>query len=315
MTHNLDNYTIYTADSGESHMRLDEFIFKRQGLMPMGAIRVAIALGNVLVNDRHRSAGWKLRTNDTIRVKLDDYQHFELEAENIPLNILYEDEVVIAVNKPPRMLSHPTRYERKGTLLNALLYHFISQGKKAPRLGLVHRLDRDTSGILLISKQETILHKLAAQFDQRKVKKTYSAIVFGVPDKMEGKINASIGWHPTISKWGVDGENSKTAFSEYIVKMTTGNFSYLELHLHTGRTHQLRIHTAHLGHPIVGDLVYGSNETLGLQESNPEYKDIRQLLHASNLTFSHPTTNKAINLFAPMPKDMEDFLIFAKSCL
>lgn len=308
MTDTLIENTTYLVTEHESHLRLDEFIHKRHSLMPMGAIRVAISLGNVLVNSRQRSSGWRLRPSDQVSVKLNDIQHLELEAEEIHLDILYEDEVIIVVNKPPRMLSHPSRYERNGTLLNALLYHSFKQGEKTPRLGLVHRLDRDTSGVLLIAKQEAALQKLASQFDKRQVKKIYNAIVFGILTSQKGEVVAPIGWHPSQAKWGVEGENSRHANSSYEVKLPINNFSYVELQPHTGRTHQLRIHMAHLGHPIVGDMVYGLSENLKWQKENPNSSYPRQLLHASTLTFNHPVSNKELTLFAKVPEDMEQFL-------
>ena len=310
MTDNSLEQPLYIVDQDESHLRLDEFIHKRETLMPMGAIRVAISQGAVLVNNRHRSSGWRVRADDQVLVKLTDYRHLELEAEAIELEILYEDEFIIAVNKPPRMLSHPSRYERSGTLLNALLHHSLSQGEKNPRLGLVHRLDRDTSGVLLVSKQEKALQKLAAQFDQRQVKKIYQALVFGVPSNKEGEINAPIGWHPNESKWGVEGENSRHAKSYYEVKLPINNFACVELQPYTGRTHQLRIHMSYIGHPIVGDMVYGISNNQIWQEQNPDYKQPRQLLHAAKLIFNHPVSQEQIILLAAMPKDMQEFLQF-----
>ncbi len=193
MTDSLLENTLYIVAEDESHLRLDEFIHKQQCLMPMGAIRVAISQGDILVNNRHRSSGWRLRPNDQVCAKLTNYRHLELEAEAIPLEILFEDEFIIAVNKPPAMLSHPSRYERNGTLLNALLNHSFCQGEKHARLGLVHRLDRDTSGVLLVAKRGIALQKLASQFDQRQVKKVYQAVVFGIPSNNTGEINAPIG--------------------------------------------------------------------------------------------------------------------------
>ncbi len=312
MTDNLLENTLYIVAEDESHLRLDEFIHKQQSLMPMGAIRVAISQGDILVNNRHRSSGWRLRPNDQVCAKLTNYRHLELEAEAIPLEILFEDEFIIAVNKPPAMLSHPSRYERTGTLLNALLHHTFCQEEKHLRLGLVHRLDRDTSGVLLIAKQEIALQRLASQFDQRQVKKVYQAVVFGIPSNNAGEINAPIGWHPTLSRWGVEGENSKQAKSYYEVKIPINNFACIELQPYTGRTHQLRIHMSYIGHPIVGDLVYGLSNNQIWQEENPSYKTPRQLLHASTLVFKHPITQEQIILSTPMPKDMQEFLGFIR---
>jgi 23S rRNA pseudouridine1911/1915/1917 synthase len=304
MTNILPEETLYIVSETESHLRLDEFIHKQESLMPIAAIRQAIFLKDVLVNGRHRSAGWKVRPNDQILVKLEAHRHRELTAEDIELDIVYEDEYLLVVNKPAFMLSHPTRWERSGTLLNALLHHSLKNGEKSPRLGLVNRLDRETSGILLVAKQEKALQHLAQQFDQRQVKKVYQAIVFGVPAKLTGEINAPIGWFRESSSWGVSSENSKPASSTYQVKQYNSKFSWVELHPHTGRTHQLRIHMAHIGHPILGDKLYSSLELL--EDFNEHVK--RHFLHAERLTLQHPINNQELSLFAKMPEDIKKFL-------
>ena len=308
MTNILPEETLYIVSETESHLRLDEFIHKQESLMPIAAIRQAIFLKDVLVNSRHRSAGWRVRPNDQILVKLDDHRHRELAPEAIDLDIVYEDEYLLVVNKPAFMLSHPTRWERQRTLLNALLYHSLKNGEKSPRLGLVNRLDRETSGILLVAKQEKALQHLAHQFDQRQVKKVYQAIVFGVPVKLNGEINAPIGWFRESSSWGISLENSKPASSTYQVKQHNSKFSWVELHPHTGRTHQLRIHMAHIGHPILGDKLYSSLELL--EDFNDLVK--RHFLHAERLTVQHPISNQELSLVAKMPEDMKKFLEITK---
>ncbi len=306
MTNILPEETLYIVSEIETHLRLDEFIHKQESLMPIAAIRQAIFLKDVLVNGRHRSAGWKVRPADQILVNLEAHRHRELAAEAIELDILYEDEYLLVVNKPPFMLSHPTRWERQGTLLNALLYHSLKNGEKNPRLGLVNRLDRETSGILLVAKQEKALQHLAHQFDQRQVKKVYQAIVFGVPQDLTGEITAPIGWFRESSSWGVSLENSKSAHSNYQVKKHNSKFSWVELHPRTGRTHQLRIHMSHIGHPILGDKLYSSFE---LEEN---FIDLvkRHFLHAERLTFQHPISNQEVTLVANWPEDMKKFLEF-----
>ena len=311
MSENLLEDTLYIVALEEAHLRLDEFVHKQEALMPIAAIRRAIEAGNVLVNNLHRSSGWRVRVNDQISVKLSSHRHLEIQAENVGLEILYEDEFLIVVNKPPGMISHPSRHERTGTLLNALLYHSLKQGEKNPRLGLVHRLDRDTSGILLVSKKEKALQRLAQQFDQRQVKKFYQAVVFGLLKDDSGEVNAPIGWATTASPhWGVRQENSKHAYTTYQVKLRINNFSWVELQPHTGRTHQLRVHMSHIGHPIVGDLLYGLESNQIWQGQNLRYKLPRQLLHASTLIFNHPINNEQITLSAPIPRDIQDFIEF-----
>lgn len=308
MTENLTEQ-IYTVTEEEHRLKLEEFVHRKEVLMPIAAIRLAIIAGDVLVNDRHRSSGWRIKTNDSISIKLDNHLHCKLEAQDVNLDILYEDEYMIVVNKPPGMLSHPTRYERSGTLLNGLIYHSLKQGDKYPRLALIHRLDRETSGVLLIAKEQTAMKDLARQFDSRLVKKTYQAIIFGVPNNLAGEVTAPIGWQENLPHWCVTEENSKHAHTIYQVQLHNTKYSLIELQPHTGRTHQLRIHMEYIGHPIIGDKAYGLESNLAL-EQDPNIVVTRHFLHASSLMFSHPITKQELNIIAPMPEDMKNFLEF-----
>ncbi len=298
---------IYIVTEEEHKLKLEEFVHRKEILMPIAAIRLAIIAGDVLVNGIHRSSGWRIKVNDQISIKMDNHLHCKLEAEDISLDILYEDEYIVVVNKPPGMLSHPSRYERGGTLLNGLIYHSLKRGEKHPRLALIHRLDRETSGVLLIAKEATAMKNLAHQFDSRFVKKTYQAIVFGVPDKLEGEILAPIGWRESLPHWHVTEENSKHAYTTYRVKTHNTQFSLVELQPHTGRTHQLRIHMEHIGNPILGDKAYGLDKNQEL-EKQLTFKPVRHLLHASSLKFNHPIHKQELNMVAPLPEDMKKFL-------
>jgi 23S rRNA pseudouridine1911/1915/1917 synthase len=302
----------YTVSPVEAGLRLDEFVHKQEGLLPVAAIRRAIEEGDILVNERSRSAGWRLKTGDKVRADLEEHRHRALEAENIPLEILFEDEYIVLVNKPPSMLSHPSKKERAGTLINALIYHFNKKaepGGSVPWPALVHRLDRDTSGVILATKQDRALQKLSKQFNERRVKKIYQAIVFGLPAPDEGIIEAPIGHHPALwPRWRVMEKEGKPAQTRYFVKEQVGEFSLVELEPLTGRTHQLRIHLAHINHPIAGDHTYGRAQNKEWDLSHPDQKIKRQFLHAAALTFRHPFTNQMLEMRAPLPKDMEEFL-------
>lgn len=296
------------VQQSQAGLRLDEFVHRQDGSMPIAAIRKAIKSGDVLVNGKERSSGWRVRVDDIVSLRLQKHLHRALESEDLELQILFEDAQIIAVNKPPSMLSHPSTKERTGTLINALLHYFKKStppGSSPPRPSLVHRLDRETSGVILIAKQDTALSKLSKQFNERRVKKNYQAIVFGRPEN--SSIKAPIGWHPALwPKWRVMEKDGKPAETVFQIAETTNEFSLLELQPLTGRTHQLRIHLAHIGHPIVGDHTYGRtpNKELELTESQ---KVTRHLLHAASLTFRHPVSNQEVVLKAALPKDMVEF--------
>ncbi|MEW6733589.1 MAG: RluA family pseudouridine synthase [Acidobacteriota bacterium] len=306
----------YIVNASEAGLRLDEFVHKQEAMLPLGAVRRAIEAGDVLVNGQHRSSGWRLRAGNRVTVELSSHLHRALVAEPIPLDILYEDDHIIAVNKPPSMLSHPSLRERRGSLINALIYHFQQHqqaDKSTPWPALVHRLDRDTSGVILIAKQERALQKLSHQFNERRVQKTYLAIVFGQLDPQAGLIDAPIGRHPALwPRWRIMEKEGKPAQTRYWVEEQLNDFALVKLELLTGRTHQLRIHLAHIGHPIVGDQTYGRRLNKELTETHTELHIKRQLLHAATLTFQHPIIKETISLEAPLPKDMAEFLTFAR---
>lgn len=300
----------YFVPEEEAYARLDEFIQRHDFSFPISAIRKAIEDGNVRINSKVQTAGWRLRPGDKVTVKLEGYRGQALEAENVPLEVLYEDAFLIAVNKPPDMLSHPSVKERSGTLLNALLgYYQQKKDVEALRMwpALAHRLDRDTSGVIVAAKQERAVEKLFVAFRDRQMKKVYQAIVFGIPEPEQGVIEAPIGRHPVLwPRWRVmdDGKSAKTA---YRVTGASNGFSLVELEPLTGRTHQLRIHLAHIGHPIVGDHTYGRALNKAFAQSHPELKIKHHFLHAATLSFTHPMRREEIHLEAPMPQTMKEF--------
>jgi 23S rRNA pseudouridine1911/1915/1917 synthase len=286
----------------EEGARIDKCIALRLGeeysrtyvkfLMDSGLVKV-----NSLVVKPHYAA----REGDEVFLTLAPLEKSEhVEAEDIPLDVLYEDEWIIVINKPAGMVVHPAAGNRSGTLANALLYHC---GKLADtgdelRPGIVHRLDKDTSGVLVAAKKDPALRSLAKQFQKRAVKKKYVALVRGCVELDNGTVEAPVARH-TVSrqKMSVEYTKGKKARTVYHVIRRFKGFTLLELELETGRTHQIRVHMKHLGHPVLGDMKYGNADNLK-----------RQALHAEMLGFTHPKTGKYVEFHAPIPGDIQEVI-------
>ncbi len=284
--------------------RLDEFIAQQLPRVSLTRIRRLIEEGDAFVNDAASQKGYRLVTNDCVTVKLFAAEKSSATPENIPLEILYEDDDLIVVNKPVGMLVHPSHSEKSGTLLNALAYHFWQTHKAAIRPGLVHRLDRDTSGVIVIAKTPRAHRTLAKHFRERWVKKFYVALVSGVVEKNSGEIEAPIGARDTAwPRWCVmpEAEGGRAAQTRYTVKQRFAAHTLLELEPLTGRTHQLRIHCLLLGHPIVGDTVYRDEDSIDPLVKRHRLK--HQLLHAARLEFRHPATGQPMLMEAPLPAE------------
>lgn len=252
----------------------------------------------VLVNGKIVKPSYIVKLGDLIQINLPKEKSIELMAENIPLDIVFEDEDILIVNKPKGVLVHPTGKDMKGTLANGLLYYnkSIANVGEALRPGIVHRLDKDTSGILIIAKNQKSYNELIKQFKAREVKREYIALVHGQLNIKEATINAPIGRDPSNrTKMTVIYENSKEAITDYRVLEEFRNYSLLELSLQTGRTHQIRVHMAHLGHPVVGDRVYFNK--------SDEFNLNSQLLHAKKIGFLHPRSKNYLEFEANLPKD------------
>lgn len=252
----------------------------------------------VLVNGKIAKPSYIVKLGDLIQINLPKEKSIELMAENIPLDIVFEDEDILIVNKPKGVLVHPTGKDMKGTLANGLLYYnkSIANVGEALRPGIVHRLDKDTSGILIIAKNQKSYNELIKQFKAREVKREYIALVHGQLNIKEATINAPIGRDPSNrTKMTVIYENSKEAITDYRVLEEFRNYSLLELSLQTGRTHQIRVHMAHLGHPVVGDRVYFNK--------SDEFNLNSQLLHAKKIGFLHPRSKNYLEFEANLPKD------------
>lgn len=252
----------------------------------------------VLVNGKIAKPSYIVKLGDLIQINLPKEKSIELMAENIPLDIVFEDEDILIVNKPKGILVHPTGKDMKGTLANGLLYYnkSIANVGETLRPGIVHRLDKDTSGILIIAKNQKSYNELIKQFKAREVKREYIALVHGQLSIKEATINAPIGRDPSNrTKMTVIYENSKEAITDYRVLEEFRNYSLLELSLQTGRTHQIRVHMAHLGHPVVGDRVYSNK--------SDEFNLNSQLLHAKKIGFLHPRSKNYLEFEANLPKD------------
>lgn len=255
----------------------------------------------VLVNGAPVKKREKLAEGDEIEIEFAITSEIDLKPEDIPLTILYEDEHLLAINKPAGMVVHPAVGNWTGTFVNALLFHckHLSSLAEDSRPGIVHRLDKDTSGVLLAAKTIVTQQKLVELFASRKVYKEYLAICVGCPK--EGEVNVPIGRHPVNRKQMAVIPSGRVAISYFSKLEWNGKLSLVKAVISTGRTHQIRVHLKHCGTPVLGDSLYG-NETI-----NQQYKVNRQLLHASLVRFHHPITNQEIEIQAPLPDDMQIF--------
>ncbi len=291
-------------------LRLDQFIALHFPAISVTRLRKAIREGEARVNGRVTRQGWILQPGDQIALRLDPGEPTSALPEKIPLDILFEDDDLIIINKPIGLLSHPSRTEKSGTLMNAIAYHLLHsqpRGQNAARPVLLHRLDRDTSGTIAIARNERASRIVNKAFRLHRVKKKYLALVAGVVADERGEIDAPIGRHAhNWPRWCVleSGDQSQT---RYTVQQRFARHTLLELEPLTGRTHQLRIHCAHIGHPIVGDQVYkGRLETVW--PDIPGVKLKHQMLHAHLLAFRHPSTGEEMTFTAPLPPGMAEVI-------
>lgn len=300
-------------------MRLDVYLTQQVENATRNKVQEAIAEHRVLVNGKTVKANYKIKSLDTIQVTFLRPPAPELAPEAIPVDIIYEDNDLMVINKAPGMVVHPAFGNWTGTLANAILHHLGTDAEKLDatnlRPGIVHRLDKNTSGLIIVAKNSTALHKLAKQFANRQVEKKYQAVVWGVPDPPEGKIATNIGRsirdRKVMTCYEYEGKDGKAAITEYRVQKNLQYFSLVELILHTGRTHQIRVHLKHINTPVLGDETYGGATTRVLPFSKSEsfVKNLleiipRQALHAESLTFFQPTTREQLSFTAPLPPDM-----------
>lgn len=307
------------VDPGQSMMRIDKFLANRLLNVSRSRLQQAADAGNVLVNKVQVKSSYKIKPNDDIQIVM-DYPRRELKIipEDIPLDIVYEDEQVIVINKPAGLVVHPGHGNYTGTLVNALAWYFKDLplfNSADPRPGLVHRIDKDTSGLLVVAKTELAKTSLGIQFFEKTTERRYHALVWGSPKEDEGTVTGNIGRslkNRQIFQVFPDGEYGKPAVTHYRVLRNMSYVSLLECRLETGRTHQIRVHMKYINHTLFNDSNYGGDEILRGTTSN-KYRQFvmncfkilpRQALHAKTLGFTHPVTGEKMLFDSELPEDM-----------
>lgn len=296
----------FTVKSDEAGQRLDIWLTRLLPDLSRSRIQALIQAGHITREGQPVKEHRKIHTGERFTVVIPPPVDTAVVAEPIPLNILYEDTDLIVLNKPDGLVTHPAAGHLSGTLVNALLHHCTDLGSIGgeKRPGIVHRLDRDTSGVLVAAKNERSLNQLVNQFKDRKVRKEYLALVWGCPHPAQGTIQTLIGRHTRDrKKMSATPKRGRPAVTVYETMEVFPEIALIRLRPETGRTHQIRVHLAHIGHAVVGDTHYGSRTVKHLPA--PVH---RQLLHAAALTFDHPTTGKRLTFTAPMPADMAALL-------
>lgn len=296
--------------------RLDKYLHGRFSNLSRSFIQNAIKQGAVKVNGKTAKQSQKLSPGDIIDFSPPEPPSTDIPPEDIPLDIIYEDQELIIVNKQPDMIVHPARGNTHGTLVNALAFYSdeLSSGLGEFRPGIVHRLDRNTTGVMVVTKNNAAQWKIAKQFENRQVNKTYLAIVHGTPELDADRINVSLGVHPRIrEKYAIRPETGKEALTFYEVLESFRGFSLLKLTPKTGRTHQIRVHLSYIKHPIVCDDMYGGKLIYPWQlaDAEPAVQEPilnRVALHAFSIEFRHPVTEKMVKFQAPLPQDMQNLL-------
>ena len=296
--------------------RVDKYLHGRFSNFSRAMIQRQIVAGGIRVNGKIVKTSYKLSPGDEIVLTLPELPGKEIEPEDIPLNIIYEDEDMIILNKQADMVVHPARSNTHGTLVNALAFYSdkLSSGLGEFRPCIVHRLDRDTTGVMVVARNDMAQWKIAKQFERRQVRKTYLAVVHGVPELTADRVSAPLGVHPRVrEKYAIRPEIGKESITFYEVVESFRGFSLLKLMPQTGRTHQIRVHLSYIKHPIVADDMYGGKlvypwQLKDLETAVEEPVISRFALHASTLEFKHPTTEEMVKFEAPLPEDMQNLL-------
>ena len=292
------------ADETYMDERLDKFLSAMLPDQSRSYLQKIIKDGNVLVNGEPKKSSYRLEDGDEVTADLPELKSPDIEPENIPLDILYEDDSILMVNKPKGMVVHPSAGHYTGTLVNAVLWHCqgqLSGINGVSRPGIVHRIDKDTTGVLVVCKNDAAHNAVAAQLKEHSITRKYRAIVHGVIKEDEGTVDAPIGRHPTERKKMASGvKNGKRAVTHYRVLERFQGYTYVECQLETGRTHQIRVHMASIHHPLLGDTVYGPAKDSHHLEG--------QMLHAMVLGLIHPVTGEYLEVEAPLPEYFENLL-------
>ena len=297
-------YFTFGAEQEDVGTRIDVFLADAMENLSRSGVQKLIEEGHITLNGGRTKANYKLRERDIIDVEVPEVKEVEILPEDIPLDILYEDADVIVVNKPQGMVVHPAAGHYSGTLVNALMYHCgrdLSGINGVLRPGIVHRIDKDTTGSVIACKNDKAHRCIAEQLKEHSINRRYRAICFGELNQEEGTIDQPIGRHPNDrKKMAVNHQNGKRAVTHYRVLQRFQGYTYIECVLETGRTHQIRVHMASIGHPLLGDEVYSNRKS--------PFKLQGQTLHAKTLGFIHPTTGEYLEIDAPLPEYFEHLL-------
>lgn len=307
---------ILRVDDEHAGIRLDRFVAESVSDLSRARAQTLIQSGSVRVNGNTIKPSHKVQSGDTVLVQVEPSEPSRFEAEDIPLDIVFEDEHIIVVNKPVGMIVHPAPRITSGTLVNALLAHVrrLPVSDSVERPGIVHRIDKNTSGLLVIARTERAQAALSRSIGRRKVKREYRALTYGRFTESEGTIDAPIGRSPSDrKKMAVTGIGSREATTHFAVREDFCDISHLTVRLETGRTHQIRVHMAYIGHPIVGDSVYGTrlkrfHETMPSAVADAISGLVGHMLHAETLAFKHPISGEPLHFSAPLPDEFERLL-------
>ena len=291
-----------TVSNEEEGERLDSFLAKRIKELSRSAVARLLKEGEILIDGKSVSANHKTKTGEIFSINIPDPEPLDAEPENIPIDTIFEDEDIIVINKRAGLVVHPAKGNTRGTLVNALLYHCKDLsgigGKMRP--GIVHRLDKDTSGLIVIAKNDQSHKALSEQLKSKTMGRVYVAVVRGIIKKDKDTIDVPIGRHPVYrKKMSIRTDTPREAVTDYEVLERFKDTTYVKVRLRTGRTHQIRVHLSSLNHPVLGDLVYGKHKTKLID---------RTALHAMRLTLIHPGSGEKMKFEAPLPPDFEELL-------
>lgn len=293
-------YIVKNEDKGK---RLDRYVTEQNAEITRTAVQRLIDEKNILVNGKEQKVSYKVNENDVVEVEIPEPKKIEIKAEDIPIEVIYEDSDIVVVNKPKGMVVHPGNGNLDGTLVNAIMAKCgdsLSGIGGEIRPGIVHRIDKDTSGLLIVAKNDKAHVNLSEQIKAHKVKKTYIALVRGVVRENEATIDMPIGRSKTDRKKMAVCKDGKNAVTHIKVLKRWEHYTLLQVNIETGRTHQIRVHLSYIGYPIIGDYTYSNGKN--------EFGVVGQCLHAQKLEFKHPTTNKIMELEAPLPEYFQEII-------